>query len=320
MPDQAGQRVSCPGCGKGYRWQASLAGRVVPCKRCGSRFSVPDSPGVGVALESVGDGGTYELDTDDADQALRHVSDEIDGACPGCMRPVKAHAVICVGCGFDIAAGNALRTAVGGPVDDHHDTPTHAAETGKPAGLLPDDPDVLRRHVRAEFVYPLALLIAAAVLTLVNAFAVAPFSPRFDAGTSTVAAATTTLGYTLVITLSMAATQFLAMLLLVTAYGSGFGDVRTLLLKLPALALAGAALTICFVMLYENWLASQGVSPTGHGRGRFKGVLTAVACYLSCFPAMRLFFDADATEANAVVVGSLIGAAVGTLLCAVMFV
>jgi len=320
MPDPASPRVTCPGCGKGYRWQEALAGRLVPCKSCGSRFAVPDSPGVGAALEPIDDGSTYELSTDTGGYATGRVSDEIDGACPGCMRPVKAHAVICVGCGFDIAAGSALRTAVGGLVDDHHNTQPHAAETGKPPGLLPDDPDVVRRHVRAEFVYPLAFLIAATVLTLVNAFAAAPFNPRFDAGTSAVAAATTTLGYTSVITLSMAVTQFLAMLLLVTVYGSGFGDVRTLLLKLPAMALAGTALTICLVMLYETWLASEGMYSTGRGQGRVKGVLTAIACYTSCFPAMRLFFDADATEANAVVIGSLVGAAVGTLLCAVMFV
>ncbi|MEM9346334.1 MAG: hypothetical protein AAGB26_06940 [Planctomycetota bacterium] len=60
------ERVTCPSCGKRYRWQADLIGRQVTCKQCGEGFVIPDAPGPGVAIapEPVADDGTYELDFD----------------------------------------------------------------------------------------------------------------------------------------------------------------------------------------------------------------------------------------------------------------
>ncbi|MEM6258682.1 MAG: hypothetical protein AAGI37_10265 [Planctomycetota bacterium] len=66
MPASDNERVTCPSCGKRYRWQADLIGRQVTCKQCGEGFVVPDAPGPGVAItpEPAVDDGTYELDFD----------------------------------------------------------------------------------------------------------------------------------------------------------------------------------------------------------------------------------------------------------------
>lgn len=44
MPEPNPQRVSCPACGKGYRWDPSIAGRSIACKKCGEAFTIPDQP------------------------------------------------------------------------------------------------------------------------------------------------------------------------------------------------------------------------------------------------------------------------------------
>ena len=67
------ERVTCPGCGKGYRWQTKLIDRKVPCKACGMEFIVPTAPGTGIAIEPDprADDGTYDLDLDESGTA-RH--------------------------------------------------------------------------------------------------------------------------------------------------------------------------------------------------------------------------------------------------------
>ena len=66
MAESDQERVTCPGCGKGYRWQPSLAGREVPCKQCGSAFIIPDQPGTGLTIASNEheDDGLYDLASD----------------------------------------------------------------------------------------------------------------------------------------------------------------------------------------------------------------------------------------------------------------
>lgn len=58
-PDQ--DRVTCPSCGKGYRWKPSLVGQAVPCKQCGTAFEIPGEPGPGQLPQPADDDGMYEL-------------------------------------------------------------------------------------------------------------------------------------------------------------------------------------------------------------------------------------------------------------------
>lgn len=67
MPSSESERVTCPECGKGYRWQPALVGKSVPCKQCGTAFQVPSKPGMGVLPEPADD-GLYELAADPDDQ------------------------------------------------------------------------------------------------------------------------------------------------------------------------------------------------------------------------------------------------------------
>jgi hypothetical protein len=108
------QRVTCPSCSKGYRWQASLIGREVSCKQCGDAFTVPQTPGVGIAVqpEPADDDGMYDLAVDEADltpaSPAHHAAPANDGKCPVCNSPVREGAVICMNCGFDMKAGRKI--------------------------------------------------------------------------------------------------------------------------------------------------------------------------------------------------------------------
>lgn len=55
MTEPTNEHVDCPSCGKAYRWKSTLVGRLVPCKKCGTEFTVPSKPGVGVAIDAASD-------------------------------------------------------------------------------------------------------------------------------------------------------------------------------------------------------------------------------------------------------------------------
>lgn len=109
------QRVTCPSCGKGYRWQASLINRRVPCKQCDTEFRVPDAPGVGLAIEPepLTDDGTYDLDYDAAADTPaspeHHAAPATNGKCPSCNSPVRQGAMLCLNCGFNMAEGKKIQ-------------------------------------------------------------------------------------------------------------------------------------------------------------------------------------------------------------------
>ena len=45
--------LDCPGCGKRYEVDASLAGKKSRCKECGNTFRIPDEPAASSAAESM---------------------------------------------------------------------------------------------------------------------------------------------------------------------------------------------------------------------------------------------------------------------------
>lgn len=116
MPDQPLQRVMCPACGVGYRWRAEHVGGTVACKQCGNDFIVPDQPGPGLMIEPAGDDGIFELaDTEDEQpsstaggQAAGPGRAGHAGKCPSCNSALKAHAVLCMNCGFNLREGKKM--------------------------------------------------------------------------------------------------------------------------------------------------------------------------------------------------------------------
>lgn len=67
------ERVICPKCNKPYRWQEALAGRELPCKECGTKFIIPERPGLGLLVPAepvTEDEGLYELAADPDDEPL----------------------------------------------------------------------------------------------------------------------------------------------------------------------------------------------------------------------------------------------------------
>lgn len=115
MADPNSQRVSCPGCSKGYRWQPNLIGRNVPCKQCGMIFSVPDTPGTGIEQKPAENAPSqeegYEIDFGEEgnpDEPAHHAQPANNGKCPTCNTPVREGAVICMNCGFNMAEGRKM--------------------------------------------------------------------------------------------------------------------------------------------------------------------------------------------------------------------
>ena len=70
MASSESERISCPSCGKTYRWKPALANRKVACQACQTQFTFPDQPVAekpSQAAEPAGpetDDGLYELASD----------------------------------------------------------------------------------------------------------------------------------------------------------------------------------------------------------------------------------------------------------------
>jgi hypothetical protein len=81
MPSSESEPVTCPECGKGYRWQPALVGKSVPCKQCGTTFEIPSQPGKGV-LPKPADDGLYELAANPDDEPELPPAYEVSKAPP----------------------------------------------------------------------------------------------------------------------------------------------------------------------------------------------------------------------------------------------
>ena len=102
MGESAG-RVSCPKCGKTYRWREQYAGKKVRCKACGGVIAMPVEPPQTVPrIELMQPGESAAADGGDA----------LIDRCPSCGNHVKPGAVICINCGYNIREGKQLETAV----------------------------------------------------------------------------------------------------------------------------------------------------------------------------------------------------------------
>ena len=110
------EHVACPVCEKEYRWNPKFAGRKVKCKGCEKTFRMPK--------DALGDTEVVDVD-EDTPQRLQRRKDvesyEVDQdeevkepttRCPSCESEIKASAVLCINCGFDIKSGKKVKSKV----------------------------------------------------------------------------------------------------------------------------------------------------------------------------------------------------------------
>jgi len=128
-------RITCPQCGKRYRWQQRLAGRSVQCKGCGHTFMAPATP----------PGADSETGTIEAGPPAPPGTN----ACPSCGAALRTDALLCVQCGYNLKTGQTV--AAGDP-------------TGAPAAAGLTVRDIMRTPFDGEFVVAgLAVGIATAI-------------------------------------------------------------------------------------------------------------------------------------------------------------
>lgn len=246
MADPSSQRVSCPSCNKGYRWQASIIGRTVPCKQCGEKFIVPESPGVGQPLAQ--EDGTYELDfeeesTQSDNESVHKAVEARDGKCPSCNASLREGAVLCMNCGFSLAEGRKLDTqrvvneSETGEADavKKDDEPVSREET-RDARDAAQAADTLRRHRFDEIILPSILLGTGLIMMLINGLLLTPMEndalQLYTTNGEAIAAYFIICGITLVFMIPL---LFGGMFLMVAMLGSAFGNLFTAIYKLFAM-------------------------------------------------------------------------------------
>lgn len=137
--------ISCPGCLKRFGWTPRIAGRRMTC-HCGQKFIAPDSPGGEVVpiyetrpaevARKQRPPDTYDLADEKPEKpenskksAKRSVAHANAEKCPSCNAPLKRDAVVCVRCGYNLAAGQRITTAVS---QDQAPEPETAAPSNTP--------------------------------------------------------------------------------------------------------------------------------------------------------------------------------------------
>ncbi len=107
-------KATCGNCDSSFKAKDSLAGKRVKCPKCKKPMEVPSPPVVAATGASAL--GAYDPIAELLDEA--NVKGVVRGAgCPDCGAEVRAGAIICVDCGFNIETGEKLKTRTGGGVD-----------------------------------------------------------------------------------------------------------------------------------------------------------------------------------------------------------
>ncbi|MEM7576129.1 MAG: hypothetical protein AAF328_01530 [Planctomycetota bacterium] len=188
--------IACPGCLKRFAWTPKVAGKRVSC-HCGQKFITPDTPGgdvIPIYETQAVDAGLTKRDLDAYDLADDGPDDEMSTKsrsakhanltkCPDCNAPIKADAVVCVRCGFDLSAGAKLTTQLADDATDQlgddadsrpkSETGAGSDELARRAALAAEPALPLRSKIEASVAADIAktqrlrdLLLPAAVLTL----------------------------------------------------------------------------------------------------------------------------------------------------------
>lgn len=290
------QRVTCPGCDKGYRWQASLIGRLVPCKQCGAEFRVPDAPGIGIANqpEPVAEGGTYDLDFDAIDDTpaspAHHAVPAANGKCPSCNSPVREGATLCMNCGFNMVEGKKVQTNIAAG------TTSTESDSNKMSKRIQRDmetaEETYRQHAWQEYTLPIILLCVGLVFALINALGLTPAvnTMYMNKGYGWASNGQAIVGYFVVFALTlimMLPLLFGGILFMAAVFGSAFGNLFTAILKLLALTIFVVSLDHMVDLLLD--LGTGGFGGIGYGI-RLTVVLAAF------YPICIKLFDMDSHE------------------------
>jgi uncharacterized Zn finger protein (UPF0148 family) len=269
--DERPGRVSCPHCGKSYRWKPAFAGRKARCKRCGGVIRMPieapaggDGTAIGGAIGDAPGGNEFELLEPGQTAATAPLPPgTLPGTpgtarCPSCGNAVKSGAVICINCGFHIREGKQLQTAVDLGEDDASENKKKtrkqkkAQRTAQPSGEQPlgqgkaikerlaDREDKVHASKVIDIYVPLAMIAIGIVITLVDFLFLINWSITTGGGPSAAVAAIS-IGAALILMAVFTVMNVIFMLvaLFVSAkiLGVGFGPLHIGLLKLTGLAL-----------------------------------------------------------------------------------
>ena len=316
MSDTETQRVTCPSCDKGYRWDAKLIGKTVSCKGCGAHFEVPDRPGIaGRHLNPVvANDGTYDLNLDegqrhpDAPEPIAVPAN--DGKCPSCNNKIKETAVICLNCGFNLKAGQKIQTTI----LDEPDTPattqprlpqTSAAALSTRRSRVNQDAladEAARRHRFLDYKLPAILLVIGVGITLLNLI-FTPFSPT----TLTAFNGTNWSRSEIFLIESIRVTSyvflntvllFVGLLILVRLFGAAFGELLSVILKVAAIVLITKGATTSVFHVFD-------VMTGGYG-GYAIWFNWAIYLGLMCGLCVKLL-DLDVTELRLLIVFIVVG-------------
>ncbi len=201
-------RVTCPGCGKRYRWRDDLAGRKVKCA-CGQVMTMPEVVPV-------------DEEAGDAMIAMESKTDATGGAsdaCPVCSAPMAAGAVLCTACGFNTQTGSRMGTQVTAEGTGDDDQPP-ARDAGRSAHARA----IAREHAVKQWIAPGVMLVVGVVVSLWLA------AMWGGAASMAVRMIADGVGMFLGVGLSLAALFITAGLL-----GVSFGRLETAILKLAAI-------------------------------------------------------------------------------------
>ena len=156
MAEDDAARMTCPDCGRKYRWSERYAGRRVRCK-CGHTMHMPEEPPSSEASAA----GMYSLTDGDG------LGTGSAGQCPSCGGEMAADAVICIECGYNSSTGQQMGEAT---------TPRKRRLPGDEARA-----EAERRIERAEAVrsiwVPFILLILGVILTVFQAYVRSTIDP-----------------------------------------------------------------------------------------------------------------------------------------------
>jgi hypothetical protein len=259
MAETSNQKFTCPGCRKQFRWTAQLAGRKVRCTGCQLKMRIPPDRGMLAepleALPPKEDAAAiYELEVPDGhpEAPRRQGSYENTGKCPNCNLELRSDAVLCLNCGFNLAEGKVIHTAISAtpvppPVESapaestaRGKTPDVLATMGAPSAVAKavetgeDEVD----HRFTEYHLPLILIGGSVLLLLLNTFLLVDLSgPQQRLGIGWAQAAMVELmgaAITLIIQLPF---FLIGLILVAKIFGSSFGNLLPALLKLTAIAM-----------------------------------------------------------------------------------
>ena len=101
MSEQSGGKLTCPLCGRAYRWRPDLAGQSVRCQ-CGQALTMPADP------ITEPDDEPWMSEEIVESPALVEDNPTTGRACPWCGQTMPEDETVCVDCGYDLTTGKPI--------------------------------------------------------------------------------------------------------------------------------------------------------------------------------------------------------------------